>query len=57
MDKPELIITTAKELFLKMYGYPITETSIEKDLSRIDKAFKSIVKTISESYLESQKVK
>lgn len=57
MNRDEICITTAKEIFLKIYTYQITETTVGEDLKRIDKVFKAITKTVTESYLESVRAK
>ncbi len=53
MGRDELIITMAKEIFLKMYGYSIGETTMDQDLPKMDKVFKAITKTVTEAYLNS----
>ena len=57
MDRPEIIITTAKEIFLKYYKYEIREHATEEDLSKIDQVFKAITKTVTDAFLESVKDK
>jgi len=57
MDRPEIIITTAKEIFLKYYKYEIREHATEEDLSKIDQVFKAITKTVTDAFVESVKAK
>ena len=57
MDKTEVIITTAKEIFLKYYKYEIREHATEEDLSKIDQVFKAITKTVAGAFKESVKDK
>ncbi len=57
MDTSELIITTAKEIFLKYYKYEIREHATEEDLSKIDQVFKAITKTVAGAFKESVKDK
>ena len=47
MERHELIITTAKEIFLK---FGVMNLHQSDALSTFDKDFKAIVKTISESF-------
>ncbi len=51
MEKGEIIITTAKEIFLKLYPSPIAISPeyLDKTLSQLDKTFKAITKTVAES--------
>lgn len=55
MDKSELIITTAKEIFLKIYR--AGEFNNIKELPDIDKAFKALTKTVNEAFTEISKNK
>ena len=50
MDKYELIITTAKEIYLKYAPYSIGDLYDEGKLKKLDQGVKAIVKTISEAY-------
>lgn len=49
MEKHELIVLTAKEMFLKDL-IPITRMNLQSTLKDFDEGFKAIVKTISEAY-------
>ncbi len=53
MDRSEVIITTAKEIFLKYYKYEIREHATEEDISKIDRVFKAITKTVAGAITES----
>jgi len=57
MDKQEVIITTAKEIFLQVYPGHIDKDASKQDLSKIDEAFKAITKTISDAYSEAGKIR
>jgi hypothetical protein len=51
MEKGELIITTAKDIFLKICtgSYPLHVLLDGTHLTQIDQAFKAITKTITDS--------
>lgn len=49
MEKIEVIITTAKEIFLQN-TFVISKMNIDSALTDIDKAFKAITKTVTEAY-------
>jgi hypothetical protein len=51
MEKGEMIMTTAKEIFMKLYPSPIAISPeyLDKNLSLLDKMFKAITKTVTEA--------
>jgi hypothetical protein len=55
MEKGELIITTAKEIFLKTYLLQ-REHNVDQRLADIDKVFKALTKTVTEAYLVSCRI-
>ncbi len=59
MDKPDIVITTAKEIFFHHRDQWNLRSldSIDSNLTSIDKIFKAITKTVSEAYIEAQKMK
>ena len=52
MEKGEMIMTTAKEIFMKLYPSPIAISPeyLDKNLSLLDKMFKAITKTVTEAF-------
>ena len=52
MEKGEMIMTTAKEIFMKLYPSPIAISPeyLDKNLSLLDKMFKAITKTVTEAW-------
>ena len=51
MEKGEIIIITAKEIFLKLYPSPIAIAPeyLDKTLLQVDKTFKAITQTVTEA--------
>ncbi len=52
MEKGELIIATAREIFVKFFTVNLTAGSqhLDLNLKELDKAFKAITKTVADSY-------
>jgi hypothetical protein len=53
MEKGELIIITAKEIFIKLFTSSLSAGSatFDSNLKELDKAFKAITKTVTDSCL------
>ncbi len=50
MEKEELIMITAKEIFLKMFALPFPRDEFKQELLNFDERFKRVVRTIADAY-------